>query len=215
MATKSNRSSGTQPNARGVTQGVSIVGPRSGLPIDEVVDSDGRRRLAVDAAVTLDTAELDVKLEYDNDSVALGDPSSGNILGIESDGSLNVNVKLDSSDDSVAIKNEAGTELHINPDGSILTETKAPGIPVIANISIVNASQEYSYTFPANTKKFSLKARFNSKIQLAYQSGDSSTQYISISPGSTQIEKDINLAGVTAYFQTSKPNEVIEICSWN
>lgn len=98
MATKSDKSSGSQITARGINQGVAIVGPRSGLPIDEVVDSSGVRRLAVDSTVTFDATGLNVDLDYTEDSVSLGDSVSGNTLTIESDGSINTNIKADAKD---------------------------------------------------------------------------------------------------------------------
>lgn len=121
MSTKSNRSSGTQLNSRGVTQGNTLVGPRSGLPIDEIVDTNGVRRLAVDAALTLDTVTVDTReLKANTDQVGIGDPQSGYTLEILADGSINANVQVDAQDgDNIAIHDSAGNELNINPDGSI------------------------------------------------------------------------------------------------
>lgn len=128
MSTKSTRSSGTQFNARGVTQGNTVVGPRSGLPIDEVVDTNGVRRLAVDAALTLDSVTVDTReLRPNTDQVGIGDPESGYTLEILSDGSINANVQVDAADgDNIAISDGTNT-LHINPDGSInVTVTNGP-----------------------------------------------------------------------------------------
>lgn len=120
MATKSNRSSGTQHNARGVTQGNTLVGPQSGLPIDEIVDSAGKRRLAVDANFTAQTVQATVELNVDEDGVHIGDPDTGFTLQIEADGSINANVEVDAADgDNIAIHDAQGHELNINPDGSI------------------------------------------------------------------------------------------------
>lgn len=120
MATKSNRSSGTQINSRGITQGNTLVGPKSGLPIDEVVDTNGVRRLAVDAALTLDTVTVNIDdLTPDKDQVSIGDPDTGFSLEIESDGSINANVEVDAADgDNIAVSDGTNT-LAINPDGSI------------------------------------------------------------------------------------------------
>ncbi len=120
MATKSTRSSGTQHNQRGVTQGNTLVGPRSGLPFDEIVDSAGKRRLAVDANFTAQNVQASVELDFNEDSVSLGDPDTGAILTIEPDGSINANVAVDAGDgDNIAIHDAQGDELAINPDGSI------------------------------------------------------------------------------------------------
>lgn len=120
MATKSNRSSGTQISSRGVTQGTTLVGPGSGLPIDEVVDSNGKRRLAVDANFTAQNVQAEVDLDVADDGVHIGDPDTGFTLQIEADGSINSNVEVDAADgDNIAIHDAQGDELAINPDGSI------------------------------------------------------------------------------------------------
>lgn len=120
MATKSNKSSGTQHNSKGVTQGNTLVGPRSGLPFDEIVDSNGKRRLAVDANFTAQNVTAEVNLDVPDDGVHIGDPDTGFTLQIEADGSINANVEVDAADgDNIAIHDSAGDELNINPDGSI------------------------------------------------------------------------------------------------
>lgn len=120
MATKSTRSSGTQHNARGVAQGTTLVGPKSGLPIDEVVDSNGRRRLAVDASFTAQNVQAEVDLDVADDGVHIGDKDTGFTLRVESDGSINANIEVDALDgDNIAIKDSEGHELNVNPNGSI------------------------------------------------------------------------------------------------
>lgn len=111
MSTKSNRSSGTQHNARGVNQGNTLVGPKSGLPIDEVVDGAGVRRLAVDAQVTTTIGDVQVQLDGvapDGDSVHIVDNVSGNKMKVNADGSIDSNVEVDATDgDSIMV---VGTE---------------------------------------------------------------------------------------------------------
>lgn len=104
MSTKSNRSSGTQHNPRGVTQGNTLVDPFSGLPIDVIVDSDGKRRLAVDAKITAQIGDLQVDLDYHGDSVQIGDPNTNFTLKINPDGSIDSNTEVDAADgDNIAI----------------------------------------------------------------------------------------------------------------
>lgn len=123
MSTKSNKSSGTQHTQRGVNQGNVIVGPKSGLPIDEIVDGNGKRRLAVDAALTLDTVTVETDdLTAIDDAVRLEDPDTGAHVRVEANGSLNANVEVDAADgDNIAVHDSDGNELKINPDGSINT----------------------------------------------------------------------------------------------
>jgi hypothetical protein len=218
MSTKSNRSSGTQHNQRGVTQGTTLVGKKSGLPIDEVVDQNGVRRLAVDSTVnvTLPT-NIDVNLDGlgpTGDNVYLIDNVTGNKLKINTDGSIDSNVEIDAADgDNIAIS-DGVNDLLINPDGSINANINPSTTPIITNQIATLANTEYSYTFPMNTKKFSLRTRGNAKIQLAFVSLQSGTNFITISPGNSYEEKDLKLVSVTAYFQLNKAGETVEILSW-
>jgi hypothetical protein len=117
VATTSNRSSGSQINKKGVAQGVTLVGPNTGLPFDEVVDTDGKRRLAVDAVVSIPS--VSVELDPSKDGVYLGNHNNANTLDIKADGSIDANVALHAGDgDNVAIRDSAGHELAINVDGS-------------------------------------------------------------------------------------------------
>lgn len=163
MSTKSTRSSGTQFNARGVTQGTTLVGQKSGLPIDEVVDTNGVRRLAVDAALTLDSITVDTReLRPNTDQVGIGDPQSGNTLEINADGSINTNVQIDAADgDNIAIHDSSGNELNINPDGSInvnITTSNVGDVRTIYNeITSVGTSvlsTILTYTAPSGKTTF-------------------------------------------------------------
>ena len=104
MGTKSNRSSGTQHNPKGVTQGNTLVDYRTGDPISVVTDGSGNRRLAVDANVTASIGNINVDLDFNEDSVQIGDPNTGFTLKINTDGSIDANIEIDAADgDNVAI----------------------------------------------------------------------------------------------------------------
>jgi len=212
MATK-NKSSGSQHNARGITQGSTLVGPKSGLPIDEVVDNQGKRRLAVDAQVTLDNVTVQVDLDVPDDGVHIGDKDTGNTLKVEADGSVNTNVEIDAADgDNIAIKDSAGHELDINPDGSVNAVIKGAQTPTIKNITAVLANTEYSQAIPNNSKKFRIKARNNAKLQLYFASA--AADIITILPGNSYLEDKLTTNNLTLYFKSSKAGEVVEIVSW-
>lgn len=144
MSTVSNRSAGTQKTQRGIAQGNVLLDPISGLPIDVIEDSSGKKRLAVDANFTAQNVQAEVDLDFVEDSVSIGDSSTGNTLTIESDGSINTNVKVDAADgDNIAISDGTDT-LAINPDGSInvnLTQSN-PGVlsSIYSEITSVAAS---------------------------------------------------------------------------
>ena len=127
-----------------------------------------------------------------------------------------VDIHLQLDKDPVRVVDSDGDELNINPDGSINTTVSLSSLtaPVIANIPLILANTEYSYTFPTNTKKFRLNVRGNAKLQFAFISGNTNTQYISVFPGNSHEETGLNIAS-TIYFQSNKANEVIEILSWS
>lgn len=104
MATKSARSSGTQPNQRGITQGNTLVDPKTGFPVCVKQDNDGDYRLCVDAEISLDASGIDIDLDPIGDGVHIGDAVTGNTLLVNPDGTIDVNTVLDAATgDSVAI----------------------------------------------------------------------------------------------------------------
>lgn len=213
MGTK--RNSGTQHNPKGITQGNTLVCPKTGNPIDTIIDNQNVTRLAVDAAISIDNATVNVDLDYDTDGVHIGDRVSGNELRIEPDGSINANTTIDAADgDNIAINDSDGDELAINSDGSINVNILGASTPTIVNINVALANTEQSYALPANTKRFFIQARGNAKIQLAFTSSQSGTNYITISPGSKYEEKSVQLSSTTLYFQLNKAGQEVEILSW-
>src|SRR3990172_10746288 len=105
MGTKSTRSSGTQFNPKGVTQGNTLIDPNTGDPVSVITDVSGKRRLCVDANITAQTIQVNVDLDgTDGDTIAIVDPDSGNSLEINADGSINANTEVDAADgDNIAI----------------------------------------------------------------------------------------------------------------
>lgn len=78
------------------------------------------------------------------------------------------------------------------------------------NISVPLANTEQSYTLPANTKKFIIRARGNSRIQLAYSVGLSGTTFRTVDPGSDFTDTNF-YTNQTIYFQLSKAGDVVEL----
>lgn len=85
--------------------------------------------------------------------------------------------------------------------------------PTIYNVSVVLASTEYSQALNPQAKKFTIRVRGISKLQLAYSSGGSSTNFITIPPGASLTEENVDFAG-TLYFQCNKAAQVVEIEEW-
>lgn len=64
------------------------MSPKDGMQVLRAVMDDTNNRLRVDAVVSPDGHDLEI--HYTDDSIAIGDPASDNILAINPDGSINV-----------------------------------------------------------------------------------------------------------------------------
>lgn len=85
--------------------------------------------------------------------------------------------------------------------------------PVIINLNIINQGTEYSQALPANTKSFLIRSRNQGRLRLAYSSGGTNADYLTIPTGSSY--KDANYyTSVTLYVQSTKPGDVIEIVAY-
>jgi hypothetical protein len=95
-----------------------------------------------------------------------------------------------------------------------LAQVEAGRSPTIYNISITLANTEVSQVLTTNTKNFTVKVRGNSKLQIAFVSGESSTNFITVPPGAVFTSEGLNFSG-TLYFQTTQPSQVVEILEWS
>ena len=103
MGTKG-KSPGSQHNPKGVTQGNTLIDPNTGNPVSVIPDTEGNRRLAVDAKITAQVGDVNVELDFNNDSVQIGDPNTGATLRVEPDGSINTNTEIDAADgDNISV----------------------------------------------------------------------------------------------------------------
>jgi hypothetical protein len=62
------------------------MSPKDANQVLRAVMDDTENRLRVDAVISPDGSDLEI--HYEDDSIAIGDPTSHNILAIESDGSI-------------------------------------------------------------------------------------------------------------------------------
>lgn len=157
MSTNSTRSSGTQHTKRGVNQGVVLVDPITGLPVDVHKDTAGTNRLCVDANITANNVTVSTRdLDYTTDNVAIKG-ATGNELVVNADGSINVDVVINASTDNIAIADAtSGNKLKVNVDGSInVTETATNGLEKnlyngITSVAGGIQTQIVSYTVPVS-----------------------------------------------------------------
>lgn len=87
--------------------------------------------------------------------------------------------------------------------------------PVITSLAMASANTEYSITLPSGTRQFYLKARNDSSIKIAYLTGQTSTNYVIMYPGSTYFRDKIRRSTpLTIYFASSKASELLEVEYW-
>lgn len=87
--------------------------------------------------------------------------------------------------------------------------------PDINNVPLAAANTEYSLALPANTKRFMLKLRQRSILQVAYTVGDSATKYFTLWPGCVYTEESLNFSsGITLYVQSPTASQMVELVVW-
>lgn len=97
----------------------------------------------------------------------------------------------------------------------IVAQLEAGNTPTIYNVtSPGTANTEFSQALASGTKKFMIRNRDKSDIQLAFNSGESGTLYITIPGCSTYTEDLVKLGSVTLYMQIQGVSETIEILEW-
>ena len=102
----------------------------------------------------------------------------------------------------------------VNIDAEIDESALVVSNPTITNTTLGAAGSESSIVLPANTKKFMLRARGKSKVQIAYTATDSGTTFWTVQPGACLLEENIDRPTTTIYVQATKASEIIEVKSW-
>lgn len=102
----------------------------------------------------------------------------------------------------------------VNIDAEIDESALVVSNPSIQNVSLTISGDEYMVSLPANCKRYELRARGNSRIQLSYIAGQSGIEYWSILPGNIYTDENINRMSTTLYIQATKNNEIVEVRSW-
>jgi len=126
-----------------------------------------------------------------------------------------IDIVLDPSEDGVHIADkDTGSELIVNPDGSINVDTELVSIsPSVENLVMGDKTLEYSYLFPEDTKKIFIKSRVGT-IRMSFISGGTSVNFITI-PYGNSFTMDKILFNGSIYFRSSKDSDILEILSWN
>lgn len=85
----------------------------------------------------------------------------------------------------------------------------------VAAVDAPVAGTVYSYTLPANTKRFALVADEACLLKYATSAANiASGDWWPVSGGAEYAEQMLSLSGVTLYFTSDKDNDTIRINSW-
>lgn len=223
MGTK-NKSSGTQHNARGATQGISLVDPKTGLPVS-VIDDDGIKRLAIDTKITANIAELTVELSPDNDGVYLADNNTGHKLKINADGSIDVNVEVDAGDgDNIALSDGTGL-ITSTVDGAKraldvnVMSGQITSVPVGATVATYG-TQSVNPTETKIVAQYLIPAGNLVYLQKIYVSGDTvgkfviyknATVLLVVRLSQTTFYQPVDFSTNTAFGITTAPGDLIKV----
>jgi len=84
----------------------------------------------------------------------------------------------------------------------------------IFNKTMTNSDTEYSQALPAGTVRFSIQCHGAYDMKLAFASGESGTNYVTIPANAEYEETAVRLRGNVLYFQCAAAGQVAEITYW-
>ena len=88
--------------------------------------------------------------------------------------------------------------------------------PKIYNVSVPLANTEVSQALSDTTKKFTIKLRAGvGSLKFAFTATESASNYITVPPGCSYTDTDLQLSSKTIYFQSTRPTGVVEIIEWS
>lgn len=85
--------------------------------------------------------------------------------------------------------------------------------PKIYNLSAPTSNVEVSQALSTDTKQLLIRVRGNAKLQLAFNVGESGTNYLTIPAGASLTLTELKTSA-TLYLQTDKNSQIIEILEW-
>lgn len=81
--------------------------------------------------------------------------------------------------------------------------------PIISNFTIALADTEVEFTLPIDYKSFMFRARQTARLRMAYASGQTNVEWVTIPLGGVWGENK-KLAPPKLYFQSNRANTVLE-----
>lgn len=94
--------------------------------------------------------------------------------------------------------------------GALTIQWSGATSPHLYNVTCTVATNEYSQALPANTLKFTIKAR-GGILWVCFTSGGSGTTYIVLADQQSLSEDNVNLVGKTLYFQSPTGGTIAEV----
>lgn len=94
-----------------------------------------------------------------------------------------------------------------------MAEIRSANRPKLFCLSIPEANTEYEYTMYPGVKRFTLKAREKVMLKIAFELGESNTNYLSLFPGDIWNEEEV-YGDVTLFIQSPIANSTVEILQW-
>lgn len=88
-----------------------------------------------------------------------------------------------------------------------------PTTAKIYNVACPLVDTEYSQLLNADTKKFLIRVRGKAQMRVAFDTGETDVNWITVPPGCSYTDDGILFSGML-YFQIAKPGEVVEIIEW-
>jgi hypothetical protein len=98
-----------------------------------------------------------------------------------------------------------------SPEINATIDAESVTNPAIVNLAMATANTEYSYAFPATTRKFFIQNRDAGILQLRHVSA--STEYVTIFPGQV-YSAEFLAGGSTVYLTSPKASQTAEIEYW-
>lgn len=100
-------------------------------------------------------------------------------------------------------------------EDTVTGDTNTVSSPNTANVSAPTANTEYSYVFPAGTKKFLIQSRLGAKLQISYTLGATGTIFLTLSPWNWYATDNLlATSSYTIYFRSSISGDTLEVQSW-
>lgn len=94
-----------------------------------------------------------------------------------------------------------------------IRSTPSAATPTITNLVLTLSSTQYSHTFGIGTQSLLIRARGSSRLQIAFISGNTNIEFITIPKGATLPMTGLAFSG-TIYIEGSVAGDVVEIMEW-